>query len=541
MAPFLGTPPRTPRTQIRPQAHALALAEALRAPQRGPADAERVGFDPLLRAQLATMGESVEGLLRRCDEPRFKPTGLESPRAPARLGEGEHHPSHHPNSAPLLPIGNGPAHRQRSSLLAALSGSGSGPGCPVQQSYLEAHIPMGAPGVPRLRSPDAATGSRSPPDTRLLERLLRGLESEELTVNDALNTLDGELRSPEAPMSCTGFAGSGRNSPEAPLSPLRGGAGGFAGSGQASPGAHPLAANSRAWDSPPQGTNLQSSCSRCSVLSLQVRALAQSLAGFSARAFNWSVGLSASQRRALAELALEYMKPCAHIDAHLSGLCAELEKARWDDAAARSSGKDSRSFTEDTGDAGAAPYDGDLRETLGDDRLKGRASGTWNWWNAQPEKYALAIEPIEPTIPFAANQMVASPQVWHSLATTAVPVAKSRAARPLSPASPGSGKTPARKVVPRAKRSVPRPVPSVGAPALRTKQGTLPAGGPAGGPAGRQPPKETEVFRQPPRRTSCKFFFEDSALVSALESDTIWSDSSGISEEDTSSESLRPS
>ncbi|CAJ1342550.1 unnamed protein product, partial [Effrenium voratum] len=58
-------------------------------------------------------------------------------------------------------------------------------------------------------------------------------------------------------------------------------------------------------------------CSRCPVLNMQVRALSQSLAGLGAKAFNWSSGLSKLQRRDLAEVVLEYCRPCAHLDSTL--------------------------------------------------------------------------------------------------------------------------------------------------------------------------------------------------------------------------------
>eukprot|EP00913_Durusdinium_trenchii_P027635 g25917.t1 len=70
-------------------------------------------------------------------------------------------------------------------------------------------------------------------------------------------------------------------------------------------------------------------CSRCHVLNMQVRALAQSLAGLGAKAFNWSMGLSKLQRRDLAEAVLEYCRPCAHLDTTLEGLCIDLENIHW--------------------------------------------------------------------------------------------------------------------------------------------------------------------------------------------------------------------
>lgn len=75
-------------------------------------------------------------------------------------------------------------------------------------------------------------------------------------------------------------------------------------------------------------------CARCTALSMQVRALSQALAGLGARAFNWSAGMGKVQRRDLSELVLAYLRPCAHLDAGIDDICAELERIRWVLAAA---------------------------------------------------------------------------------------------------------------------------------------------------------------------------------------------------------------
>lgn len=69
-------------------------------------------------------------------------------------------------------------------------------------------------------------------------------------------------------------------------------------------------------------------CEQCAVLTQQVSALAQGLAGLGACVFNWSAGLSSKRRRSLALRIVEYCKPCAHIDDGLDFLCYELENAR---------------------------------------------------------------------------------------------------------------------------------------------------------------------------------------------------------------------
>jgi len=68
------------------------------------------------------------------------------------------------------------------------------------------------------------------------------------------------------------------------------------------------------------------------VLFQQVQALAQSLSGLGASAFNWSAGLSLLLRQDLAELILEYCKPCAHLDVSLAGVCSTLEGIKWEEA-----------------------------------------------------------------------------------------------------------------------------------------------------------------------------------------------------------------
>lgn len=70
----------------------------------------------------------------------------------------------------------------------------------------------------------------------------------------------------------------------------------------------------------------QLSCGRCTVLAMQVRALSQSLAGLSAKTFNWSAGLSKAMRRELVELILAYARPCGHLDPLIEEMLVALEK-----------------------------------------------------------------------------------------------------------------------------------------------------------------------------------------------------------------------
>ncbi|CAJ1428176.1 unnamed protein product, partial [Effrenium voratum] len=50
-----------------------------------------------------------------------------------------------------------------------------------------------------------------------------------------------------------------------------------------------------------------------------------------------SSGLSKLQRRDLAEVVLEYCRPCAHLDSTLEGLCSDLEQIQWSEVAALAS------------------------------------------------------------------------------------------------------------------------------------------------------------------------------------------------------------
>lgn len=68
-------------------------------------------------------------------------------------------------------------------------------------------------------------------------------------------------------------------------------------------------------------------CEQCATLAEQVRALAQSLAGLGARVFNWSIELKPRQRLALANMVLDYLRPCSSIDWDIDFLCFELDNA----------------------------------------------------------------------------------------------------------------------------------------------------------------------------------------------------------------------
>lgn len=258
------------------RAHALDLADSLRAPRTVHRDAERVGLDPLLRSQLSTMNESIDGLLRRGE------TGSR------------------PATAPYEGVDD----------RVKLSS-------PVRSSPT------------KLRDhPPPSAGAVGPVGDGLLQRLLQGLSTDEVSVGDAIGTLESELHSPGA------FASPSRAG--------RVGAQDVLGDTTRAPG-------------------LVLECERCSVMGLQVRALSQSLAGLGARAFNWSAGLNVAQRRDLSELILEYARPCAHIDESVEHLCKELSSTQWNDV--------------------------ENLEAKMQVARQGRASATWHWWDADPEGY----------------------------------------------------------------------------------------------------------------------------------------------------------
>eukprot|EP00747_Dinoflagellata_sp_TGD_P208162 gnl/TRDRNA2_/TRDRNA2_81670_c0_seq2.p1 gnl/TRDRNA2_/TRDRNA2_81670_c0~~gnl/TRDRNA2_/TRDRNA2_81670_c0_seq2.p1 ORF type:complete len:585 (-),score=74.05 gnl/TRDRNA2_/TRDRNA2_81670_c0_seq2:93-1802(-) len=300
------TAPRTPR------AHALALTEVMNREPSLPrtSDFSSVGMDPLLRANIDTMIGSVDNLLHVGDLPEVPMTRSTNLDDPMPASPSPFQPGF---SAPRIP------------------------GCfPAS--------PPPASGGPAWPASSTGTGT-----CRMLEKILQGLENDELTVKDALGTLEDQLRSP--PNFVTGALGtedqlhahsfvSGRN-----LASLSSTSGAHAlksptasppfmkQAWPSSPGALPpklVAANHSDLDL--SGTHVpfkgSHSCDRCTVLNLQVRALAQSLAGFTARTFNWSSDFSSQQRRDLTELALEYIRPCAHIDENLSNVCQDLERAK---------------------------------------------------------------------------------------------------------------------------------------------------------------------------------------------------------------------
>jgi len=257
------TPPRKPRT------HALSLAESLLGPRARTLDADRVGLDPLLRSHLHSMSEGIDGLLRRTEP---VPTLYDSQSQADKVQRGAQELHH--GSPPRL-----------------------------------ADLPPGAP------------------QHGLVHSLISGLATEDVSVSDAVGTLESDLRSPNV-MTAPGRLGYADDDKKASQ-----------------------------W-----GRDKVLECDRCAVMALQVRALAQSLAGLSAKIFNWSSMLKPALRRQLSDMVLQYTLPCAHIDESIQHLCDELSSTRWDNTV-------------------------DVDDTK--KRRISRSSATWHWWDSDPANLGL--------------------------------------------------------------------------------------------------------------------------------------------------------
>ena len=127
--------------------------------------------------------------------------------------------------------------------------------------------------APRLTAPPVAQPVS-------LESLLRGIETQQLSVAEALSNLE---QSPApAPV------------PVAPAAPA------------------PAPAAQR--------------CEGCAVLGLQIRALSQSLAGLSASMVRWSEQLHQGRQKEVADMVLDYLQPLKQVDSRLEMLVLELRQ-----------------------------------------------------------------------------------------------------------------------------------------------------------------------------------------------------------------------
>ena len=136
-----------------------------------------------------------------------------------------------------------------------------------------------------------AASQTLPPSAPLLESLLQGIETKKLSAGEALCSL-------ERAYSRAAHEGKKEENVEIP------------GDGEVTP-----VADARALR-----------CRHCGVLGLQVRALAQSLAGLAARVIQWSASLSHRKQLDLIDLALCYIRPLEHLDERLEALCLELAR-----------------------------------------------------------------------------------------------------------------------------------------------------------------------------------------------------------------------
>lgn len=211
-------------------------------------------------------------------------------------------------------------------------------------------VGMSAPVVPQHRND-------------MLNKMLRGLEDDSLTVADVLGVLETELRSgapTAAPLSqqfekylgpLTEFSGpapgpapgsksggmpKGAASMGVGSAPLMGpapaslavpalGSGPVGPPRGISPG--PGAASRNGGQDQPQHVIVN--CARCQVLDQQVKALAQSLSGLGARMFNWSLAhcRENTERNGLWHLVLKYLQPVSTVDARIAETMTGLQAA----------------------------------------------------------------------------------------------------------------------------------------------------------------------------------------------------------------------
>jgi len=197
----------------------------------------------------------------------------------------------------------------------------------------------------RARSPCAAAPQRPAYREQVLNKLLKGLEEDSLTVADVLGVLETELRqaqpnpsgAPSISAQMERYIGplaeiSSPSGPGRPTTPQRlelakrgpeaaqalatGGGGSVAVGGTLVPAAPPTQA-------------VVLGCARCEVLEQQVRAMAQALAGIGARMFNWSLSscVDAVERQGLWHVLLKYIRPCASVDARIAETVNGLQAA----------------------------------------------------------------------------------------------------------------------------------------------------------------------------------------------------------------------
>ena len=121
----------------------------------------------------------------------------------------------------------------------------------------------------------------------LPESLLRGIETQQLSITEALSNLEKTpMQALPAPETLTDSA-------------------------------------SKAVKAPPTESH-EHRCRQCAILGLQTRALCQSLSGLGASVVKWSTRLVQSRQHEVVQLVLDYVQPLKHLDAQLEDLALEL-------------------------------------------------------------------------------------------------------------------------------------------------------------------------------------------------------------------------
>eukprot|EP00747_Dinoflagellata_sp_TGD_P211869 gnl/TRDRNA2_/TRDRNA2_85040_c0_seq3.p1 gnl/TRDRNA2_/TRDRNA2_85040_c0~~gnl/TRDRNA2_/TRDRNA2_85040_c0_seq3.p1 ORF type:complete len:398 (+),score=43.30 gnl/TRDRNA2_/TRDRNA2_85040_c0_seq3:70-1263(+) len=151
------------------------------------------------------------------------------------------------------------------------------------------------------------------PHSPLMQHLLRGLEESSVSLPEAVGVLESEVTRPAGLMVAQQTGGRDSSSAHGRLESLL----------QRMREQHNpenAAAVTGGRKLPPSRSKHQ----ECADLSAHVGVLAQSLAGLAARALHWSEGLDLALRQELADLVLEYLWPCAHLDDHIKSICMYL-------------------------------------------------------------------------------------------------------------------------------------------------------------------------------------------------------------------------
>eukprot|EP00933_Yihiella_yeosuensis_P039967 TRINITY_DN3416_c6_g1_i1.p1 TRINITY_DN3416_c6_g1~~TRINITY_DN3416_c6_g1_i1.p1 ORF type:complete len:426 (-),score=78.31 TRINITY_DN3416_c6_g1_i1:57-1334(-) len=259
-----------------------------------------IGGDSLLQGNLSTMGESVERLWQRNSSPA-PPSSLLAPPPPP---------------APPPPSNRvGYLAEAKHSLASAgpMSGTSAIFHSPQEQRALAPWVKPPASAFLKIGSGLGDASPRMPDEQshemELMGRLLQGLEESRLSVRDVVGVLESSVRSvnPSLDAKIPKASWSSRT----PRTGVE-----FVAS----------AAKQKAEKEEDPLARIKGECPRCRALERQLQAVSQSLAGLSARLFNWSnsPAVRLSEQLGLWEMTLQYLQPCAHIDFQIAETCARL-------------------------------------------------------------------------------------------------------------------------------------------------------------------------------------------------------------------------